>query len=108
MRTGLDELTLIHDQNSIRFAQYRKPVRYQNHRPVSLDVFEGVVDDTFRFVVDAAGGFTQNQNPRLTQQGTRQGETLTLAAGEAGAALAHGCVIALREIENEFMRACKP
>ena len=48
----------------------------------------GFFEQDFSLGVEAGGGFVENQDRCILQEGTRQGETLGLPAAEAGAAFA--------------------
>ena len=54
--------------------------------------------------VKRTGGFIQNQDLRIAEDGAGNGEPLALPAGEFYAAIANKGVIAVRQRENKFMR----
>src|SRR5439155_24386999 len=54
---------------------------------------EAVLDFRLALRVQARGGFVQNQNARIRQDRTGDGDALALAAGELDAALAHDRVV---------------
>src|SRR5262245_53983668 len=56
------------------------------------------------YLVKRGCGFVKYQNLGIAVERTRDTNTLTLAAGEPGAALAHGCVETLREAAHEVSK----
>src|ERR1700733_11443369 len=64
-----------------------------------------VLNDPFALVVERRGRFIENQNPWIGHQGPGDGDALTLAAREIGAAFLNHRVVALRQLGDEFVRA---
>jgi hypothetical protein len=64
-----------------------------------------VLDDAFRFVVQGAGGFVENENARVGDQRSGNGDMLALAAGERAALLADQGVVAFGQFEDEVVGA---
>ncbi len=65
------------------------------------DTFQGILDQGFGFAIQVAGGFVQDQDARVFEDHTRQGDALFFAAAQAVAALAHDRVIALGQVHDE-------
>ena len=54
--------------------------------------------------IERRGGFVENENGRVLEDGAGNGHALALAAGEAEAFLADDGVVALRHAQNEIVR----
>ena len=63
------------------------------------------MDATFGLHIERAGGFVQNQNLRIAQDGAGDGDSLALAAGELHAAITDESVVAVRQFHDKIMRA---
>src|SRR4029450_2634344 len=61
------------------------------------------LDQTLVLGIEIAGGFIEDQNPGVGQQRARDGQALTLTAGELHAALADNGFVALLEARDEIM-----
>src|SRR5437867_962923 len=58
--------------------------------------------------IDRAGGFIEDENPRIGDDRANKTDELALALRQAGAALANMRVIALRQPLDELMRTQSP
>ena len=56
------------------------------------------LDQSFAFGVEIAGGFVENQNPRIGQHGAGDGQPLSLAAAELHAPFADQRVVAVGQV----------
>ena len=63
------------------------------------------LDHGFGFGVERAGGFVEDEDARLGQQGAGDGQPLALAAGELDAALADDGVVGFGEALGELVDA---
>ena len=61
------------------------------------------LDKAFAFGVEGAGGFVEQQDRRVLEDGAREGEALALAAGEAHATVADHGVVAARLGRDEVV-----
>ena len=61
--------------------------------------------DGLALVVQCAGGLVEDQDARVGEQGSGDGDALALASGKAGSLLAHHGVVALGQLADEFMGA---
>src|SRR5215472_3415146 len=64
-----------------------------------------LLDDPLALIVERARRFVEDQDARVGNERARDGQTLALAAREAGAALAHDGVVAIGELKDEIMGA---
>ncbi len=66
---------------------------------------QAFLDEGFGFGVEAGGGFVEDQNSRVGQDGAGDGDALALAAGKFDAAFADDGVVFVFEILGEFVDA---
>ncbi len=74
----------------------------QGRTPVSQHT-ERLLNRLFRLGVNAAGGFIEDQDPGIIEQGPRHGDALAFATREAGALFAQPGVVSQRSADNEIM-----
>jgi len=79
-------------------------MRDGEHRATPDQVIQRFLDLPFRFRVDAAGGFVENEDARVVQDRARDGHALTLTTGQRVTALADDGVVPLTELADEIMR----
>src|SRR5579863_6808475 len=80
-------------------------MRNDEDRSAGGDVLHVLMDRPLALVIKRAGSLVKNQNTRIRDERARDRDPLTLASRKGRAALANNRVIALRQFENEFMRA---
>jgi hypothetical protein len=83
-------------------------MRDDQHRAPLHDFAHVLLDDALAFVIKRAGRFVENQDARVHDESASDGDALALAAGEVRSALAYLRVIALRQFEDEVVRARQP
>ncbi len=76
VRSLLDQLTPLEDQDSVGVAKGREAVGDRDHGSATRQSFERLLNRAFRLGVDAAGRLVQDQNGRVVEDCPRQGETL--------------------------------
>ena len=88
--TVLDDLPFEHD-HAVEIAQGRKPVRDRDHGAAPHQTAERLANGFFGFTVQRRGRLVKQQDRRILEERARDGDALTLAAGEFDAAIAnHG------------------
>src|SRR4051794_27442826 len=65
------------------------------------------INDSLAFRIQGACRFVEDQYRRIGQQGTRNGQSLSLPTGKIGGTLLQQGLVATREPLNEFFRASK-
>ncbi len=80
MRPHFHDLPVVHNQDAVCVAHGAEAVGDDQHRPASADVGHVVLDDAFRFVVQGAGGFVQDEDAGLGEQGAGDGDALAFPA----------------------------
>jgi hypothetical protein len=79
-------------------------VRNGNGGPAAHQVVQRFLDFLFRLGVHRRRGFVQNEDARIDQQSSGDGDTLTLATRKALPPLAHQRVVALGQAQDELVR----
>ena len=69
---GVDDAALLHDYDSIGQGQRRQTVGDDDRRAVAGEMFQHSVDQLFALQIDLAGGFVQDQDRRIAQDGPGQ------------------------------------
>ena len=105
MGAAFDDLALLDDEDLVGAADGGEPVRDDEGRAALHEVAEAVLDHRFGLGVERAGGFVEDEDARVGEDGAGDGETLTLAAGELDAALADDGVVLLGEALGELVYA---
>ncbi|MCY1180497.1 hypothetical protein D9M73_209470 [compost metagenome] len=62
-----------------------------------------MLDQVFALCIQGTGGFVQQQDRRIDQQGPGNRQALALPAGKADAALPQLCLVALGQLPDEFV-----
>ena len=97
----LDDASILHHIDAVGVADRRKAMRDDQHGAARHQPVEGVLDEAFAFGIEGGGGLVENQDGRIPEHGARDGDALPLATGEQGAAVAHGGVVAQRQLFDE-------
>ena len=80
MRPVLDNSALIHDDQPVHGRDGGEAVGDGDHRFAFHQIVELLLDGSFDFAVEGAGGFVENQDRSVLQEDARDGDALTLAA----------------------------
>ena len=82
------KVTLIHYDDAVGVANGGKSVRYNKGGATAFDhLFDGALYVIFGYVIECRGRLIQNENARVANQSTRNGNTLLLSARKLVAAL---------------------
>ena len=79
----------------------REPMRDHERGALTAQSIQRLLNQFFGFIVHSAGGFIEQQDRGIFQQGTGDGEALPLAAAELGATLARHGVQTLLQSPDE-------
>jgi hypothetical protein len=106
MRALFDDLAFVEDDDGIGLEDGVEAMG-NGDGGASLHQFAGgFFEQGFGFRVERGGGFVENQNRRVFEEGAGEGEALGLSAGEAGAAFADDGFIFFGQRFDEVMQAC--
>src|SRR3954454_1740825 len=100
----LDDFTAVEHQNSVEAAHRREPVCDYDRGASLHQPFHRLLNQRFRFRIQARGGLVEDQDRRARQKGARQRDTLPLATGQLDAAFADQRAVTFRQPEDEVMR----
>ena len=80
---------MLHDEDLVGAADRREAVGDDDRRAAAQQPVERVLDQDLGRPVDVRGRLVEDQDARVGEQRARDRDQLTLAGGQAGAALAH-------------------
>ena len=103
MAAGFDDLAVVQDQDEVGALDGRQAVRDGEDGATFHGVFQGRLDGPLGFGVEGGGGFVEDQDGGVPQEGAGDGQSLPLPPGEEGAALGDGGVVALRHGGDEVV-----
>jgi hypothetical protein len=104
MGASFDEVALVQNDDDVGPGDGAESVGDGERGAACLEPLDGGLDQTFTLGIQRAGGFVENQNLRIGDDGAGDGKPLALAARQAGAALADRSVIPLGQGGNELVR----
>src|SRR5439155_9692198 len=102
-RAALDDLTVLEDENLIRAADRREPVRDHERRAPAPQRLQAVLNHRLALAVEARRRLVEDQDLRVGENRARDRDALPLAAREAHAALADARVVAFLEPLDELV-----
>ena len=80
MRAGLDDLSGLQDDDFVRASNRAQPMRDDKRGAASHQPFQRFEQRAFCFRVERAGRLIENQNGRILEQCTSDGDALAFAA----------------------------
>src|SRR5215468_7443657 len=104
MRAILDQASALERDDAIHRPHRREPVRDDQNRAPLGDLFHVLLNDALTLIVESARCLIENQNAWVGDERARNSDALSLAAREGRAALANDRVVALTQLEDEFVR----
>src|SRR5579863_9721098 len=105
MRPALDDSPRFNHQDLVGAADGRQPVGDDKRRAALHQVRQPFLDKRFGLGIEARGRFVQNQDARISEDGTRDRHPLFLPARELHATLADDRVVLLFEALRELIDA---
>ena len=96
MRTLLDNVAMIHDQNQVGIHDRRQAMRDHKARTPAHERVHGAADGKLGTRIHARRRLVQDENRRVVEQHARDGQQLTLALADALGIVGHPRVITLR------------
>src|SRR4051794_3622879 len=104
MRTGCNQLSLLHYGDAIRVQNGGETVRDDQGGPVSHQPFERFLNDSLALGIKCAGSLVQQKDRWIAEDGPRDGDPLALSAGQSYALFAKVSVEAVRQLFQELQR----
>ena len=105
MRAAFDDFAGFDDEDLIGAANGGEAVGDDEGGAAAHQVGEALLNQGFGFGIEAGGGFVEDQDARIGQNGAGDGDALALAAGKLDAALADDGVVLVGERFGEFVDA---
>lgn len=68
MIARFDDLPLPDGENPVGIAHGAETMRYDQAGPPTHEAIKGLLNESFAFAVEGAGGFVQNQDSRIAEQ----------------------------------------
>ena len=96
--------TAFEDENLIRVANGAQSVRDDEGSAALHETIERLLDETLGFSIHGSGGFVENEDGRIFQQRSRDGDALFFADAELHTALADHCIHAVWQSLDEIAR----
>ena len=89
---------MVHDDDAVGQRDHAHAVRDHERGAVAGEFFEHLEDELLAFDVDLAGGFVEEQDFGVAEDGAGERDALPLAAGEAAAAGADERLVAVGQL----------
>lgn len=83
VRPGFHDLAVTHDNNPIRPANSGQSMRHNEGGSARHETFQGLLDESFGFVIQRGGCFIKDEDTRVTDEGSGNSEALALTTREA-------------------------
>ena len=103
-RARLDDAALVDNDDAIRLPHRTESMRDHDHRAVFADRRHVALQGGLAFVVERTAGLVENQDPRVGEQSSCDGDALALPAGQPGSVFADDGVVSLGQFADEFVR----
>ena len=98
------DLAAVEDEDPVHVPHRRQAVRHDDGGTTLQEVGDRILDQVFRDGVEARGGFVENQDRRIGEDGAGDRHALPLAAGEFDATLPDQRVVSCRKPADEIVR----
>ena len=105
MRPDFDDAAVRHADDAVAAAHRGEAVGDDDDRAALDDAPHVALNDPLALVVERRGRLVENENARIGRERAGDGDALTLAAREVGAALLDHRVVALRQLVDELVGA---
>ena len=96
VRAFFDDAAFVHYQDAVARENRRQPMRDHDRGALAHQIGQRGGNLRFAFGVERRGGFVEQQERRVAQNGARNRDALALTAGELDAAFADRRVVAVR------------
>ena len=102
------DLAPLEHEDRVRIHQGGQPVGYDDHRPPLGDPADVFVDDRLAVRIESAGGFVKDQDLGVENEGSRDRESLALAARQVRRPLVDVRLVTAGKPVDEFLGAGEP
>ena len=104
---GFDNLTVLQDHNLVCIGDGAHAVGDDDDGLVLHEFRNALLNLGFVFDVEACGGFVEEHDGGVLEDGAGDGDSLAFAAGECIAVFTDDCVVTLRELLDKVVAVCK-
>ena len=104
---GFDDLTILQDHDLVSICDGTHAVGDDDDGLVLHEFRDALLNLGFVFDVEACGGFIEEDDGSVLEDGASDGDALAFAAGERVSVFADDGVVALRELLNKVVTVCK-
>ena len=101
MGSGLDDASLVEDDDPVGALDGRETVRDDEHRAPREERLQRLLHEQLRLRVEAGGRLVEEKQPRVLVDGPRDRDALALAAREPDAPVADQGLVALPHLLDE-------
>ena len=106
MRTDLSDSALIQNNQTGCVAKCGKTVRDGDGRALAGKLRQRFLDLLFSFGIERSGCFVEDEELRIVEQCTRDGDTLFFTARKRVTFFTDPCVVTVNKTDDEAVRAC--
>ena len=100
---AFDDAALVHDEDLVGVADGGKAVGDDDGGASGQEALKGLLNEFFRGGVHAGGGFVEDEDGAVFEQGAGDADSLFFADAELDAAFADLGVVAVGELGDEWM-----
>src|SRR5690348_2221291 len=104
MTATLDDAASVDHENLVGVNDGGKPVRDHKDRAAGKQAIDGFLDQPLRFGIERRCRLVEYEDGRIDEEGSRNGDTLSLTARETGPAFAEDGLVALWQLGHEAVR----
>ena len=108
VRAAFHDFAFVHDVDFVRVADSAQAVGDGDGGARLHQALQGFLHQAFALCVEGRGGFVQDEDGRVLQDGPGDADTLALPAGQASAAVAYHRVVALLRFHDEVVGVGNP
>src|SRR5262245_19906320 len=103
MSAVFHDTALVQRDDAVAIADGREAMRDDDDSAPTHDVAHVRLDDLLALIIERARRLVEYQDARLPRERARNRDALALTAGEVGTALLDLCVVAERQLGDEFI-----
>ena len=104
--TTFCDAIICNDQNLVCTLDCRQTMSNGNGCTVFGENFQTLLDPAFAFIVQCTGGLIKDQDRRILQEDTGNGDPLFLTAGKTGSTFSDKGIITIRKTFDKIVDIC--
>ena len=103
VRSRFSDAAILQHYNSVGVNDRGQPVRDNERGATFHQVVQSFLDEGFRFGIERRGGFVEDQDGWVLQNGAGDGDALAFSGREAVAAFTDRCFVVFRQGHDEVV-----